>query len=78
MKGNGKRKQGEGSSSSLQALSDTPASLFVVIVSIPFIFICSCSDQFIVMFYLTCLMVLLARHSGHLTAIGAATWGATR
>jgi uncharacterized membrane protein YgcG len=76
MKVKGKRKQSEGSSSSLQAQSNMSASLFAVIVSFHFIFIYTCSYQFIVMFYVTCLMFLLAGHSGLSAVIGAASWGA--
>jgi hypothetical protein len=75
IKGNMKHKQCGGSSYSSQAQSDTFASLFEVIVLFPFIFIYTCSYQFIVMFYLTCLIFLLAGHSGLSTAIGAASWG---
>jgi nitrate reductase NapE component len=67
---------GGGSSSSSQAQSDMSALLFVVIVSFPFIFVYTCSYQFIVMFYLACLLFLLAGHSGLSAAIGAASWGA--
>jgi hypothetical protein len=70
----GKHKQGKGSSSSSHAQLGTPASLFTLIVSFPFIFIYTCSYQFIVMFYLTCLMFLLAGHNGFSTATEAASW----
>jgi hypothetical protein len=72
----GKCKQGKGSSTSSLAQSDTSTSLFAVIVSFHFIFNCTCSYQFNVMFYLTYLMFLLAGHIGLLTMIGAASWGA--
>jgi hypothetical protein len=48
LKGKGKSNKGEGSSFSSQAQSDTSASFFVVIVSLPFIFIYTCSFEFIV------------------------------
>jgi hypothetical protein len=63
LEGKGKHKQGDGSSSFLQAQSDTFASLFVVIVSFPFIFIYTCTFEFIAMFYLTYVMFLLAGRS---------------
>jgi hypothetical protein len=41
----------------------------------PFIFIYTCSFEFIVMFYL--IFVLFAWHSGLSAVIGATSWGAT-
>jgi hypothetical protein len=78
LKGKGKHKHGEGSSSSSQAQSDMSAFLFTVIVSFPSIFIYTCSFEFIVIFYLTYVMFLLAGHSGlsAVTTINSlgATW----
>jgi hypothetical protein len=49
------------------------ASLFAVIVSFPFIFIYTYSYQFIVMFYLTCLMFLHMGHNDLLVVTGVAS-----
>jgi hypothetical protein len=78
MKGKWKHWQGKGSSSSSQAQPNTYASLFAVIVSFPLIFIYTFSYQFIVIFYLTCLIFLLAGHNGLSIVIGAASWGAAQ
>jgi hypothetical protein len=78
LKGKGKHKHGEGSSSSSQAQSDMSAFLFTVIVSFPSIFIYTCSFEFIVIFYLTYVMFLLAGHNGLLAATGVDSWGAAR
>jgi hypothetical protein len=67
MKGKGKHKKSEGSSSSSQAQSDMSASLFAVIVSFPLVFIYTRSYQFIVMFYVACLMFLLVCVTPHVT-----------
>jgi hypothetical protein len=50
-------------------------SLFAVIVSFPFIFIYTWSYEFIVMFYLTCLIFLLAGRIGLSAVTGVASWG---
>jgi hypothetical protein len=71
-KGKGKCKQGDGSSSSLQTQSGTSASLFALIVSFPFIFIYTCSFEFIAMFYLIYVLFLFPGHSGHSAVTGAA------
>jgi hypothetical protein len=76
-KGKGKSKQDEGPSSSSQAQSDTLASLFAVIVSFPFIFIYTCSFEFIVMFYLIYVMHLFAGHNRLSIATRATSWGAS-
>jgi hypothetical protein len=73
MKGKGKHKQGV---FLLAVTVGHVTSLFVVIVSFPFIFLYTQSYQFIVMFYLTCLIFLLIGHISLLVAIGVASWGA--
>jgi hypothetical protein len=52
--------------------------LFTIIVQFPFIFIYTCSIQFIVIFYLTYVMFLLTGHRGLSAAIGVDSWGAAR
>jgi hypothetical protein len=64
----GKHKQGDGFSSSSQVQSNTSSFLCAVIASFPFIFIYTCSFQFIVIFYLIYVMFLLTRHNGLSTA----------
>jgi hypothetical protein len=51
----------EGSSSSSQARSDTPSSLFAIIVSFYFTFIYTCSFEFIVMFLFDICYVFICR-----------------
>jgi hypothetical protein len=50
----------------------------MVIVSFPFIFIYTSSYQFIVIFYLTCLMFVLAWHSSLSVVTGVAFWCAAQ
>jgi hypothetical protein len=54
------------------------ASLFVIIVLFPFIFIYTCSFEFIVMSYLIYVMFLFVGHNDLSAMTGAVSCGATR